>query len=333
LLAHAYFELTASMPHVSVIIPVFNSSHLIGHALRSVFAQTFTDFEVIVVDDGSDDGEALERVLREWGSRIRWIRQANHGPGHARNTGLRLAAGDLVAFLDADDEWMGEKLARQVGYFRQYPETGLLHTRVVGEASPGTAIAGAPRHAFCDLYHTAFFIQTLTVMIPRRVLVEAGGFDERREIHIEDWDLWLRIAARHPIGYLPQPLAVHRKGGWMSRHVERTYTGQLLVMEKSRDLCRQACAAHRAAPAACDRRRRHVLYKDWGCSRKDLGNLQGAREQFRRALAIAPLDFRTALLYLSTFLSARWRSRIRRIRSGAVRLTPFRNRGAGAQTA
>ena len=308
------------MPQVSVVIPVFNSARLIGHALRSVFAQTFRDFEVIVVDDGSEDHEDLERALREWDGRIRRVRQANHGPGHARNTGLRLASGNLVAFLDADDEWVDGKLAGQVEYFDRYPETGLLHTGVVGESSPGAVAEGPPRHVFCDLYHTAFFVKTLTVMVPRRVLQDVGGFDERREIHIEDWDLWLRIAARYPIGYLSQPLAIHRRGGWMSRHVERTYAAQLLVMEKSQDLCRLACPDHRAAPAACDRRRRHVLHRDWGCSRKEMGDARGAREQFVRALAQSPFDLRTGLLYFSTFLSLRWRSRLKRIGSAATRL-------------
>jgi glycosyltransferase involved in cell wall biosynthesis len=312
------------MPHVSVIIPVFNSAHLIGNALTSVFAQTFRDFEVIVVDDGSEDQRALAKALAGWADRIQLLRQSNHGPGHARNTGLRLASGDLVAFLDADDEWTRDKLARQVEYFHRYPATGLLHTRVIGETQPAGVAPGPPRHAFCDLYHTNFFIQTLTVMIPRRLLEEVGGFDERREIHIEDWDLWLRIAARYPIGYLPEPLALHRQGGWMSRHVERTYTGQLLVMEKSRGLCQMACATHRAAPRECERRRLHVLHRDWGYSRREVGDARGARAQLARALAQAPLDWRTVALYLSTFASRRWRSRLRRLRVGAGRLTAAR---------
>jgi glycosyltransferase involved in cell wall biosynthesis len=306
------------MPHVSVVIPVFNSAHLIGNALASVFAQTFRDFEVIVVDDGSEDQPELEAAIACWAARIRLVRQSNHGPGHARNTGLRLAAGDLVAFLDADDEWTPDKLARQVEYFRRHPETGLLHTRVIGETRPGSAVDGPPRQAFCELYHTDFFIQTLTVMIPRRVLEAVGGFDERREIHIEDWDLWLRIAARHPIGYLSEPLALHRHGGWMSRHIERTYAGQLLVIDKSRGLCQLACATHRAAPDACERRRLHVLHRDWGYSRREAGDARGARVQLARALAHAPLDWRTLALYLSTFSSQRWRSRLRQLRSGRL---------------
>jgi glycosyltransferase involved in cell wall biosynthesis len=291
------------MPHVSVIIPVFNSAHLIGGALRSVFAQTFLDLEVIVVDDGSNDAEALIAALAEWPD-VRYIRQSNGGPASARNTGITHAQGDLVAFLDADDEWLSDKLERQVDYFSRYPSTGLLHTGVVGQVSGG-AEAGPPRNAFCDLYHTTFFIKTLTVAVPRRVLADVGGFDERREIHVEDWDLWLRIAARYDLGYLPEPLAVHRPGGLMSRHVERTYIAQGLVIDKSQDLCALACPRHRDAPARCERERRYVLHREWGYDRLVAGDRKGARDQFARALCHAPAQPRTALLYLSTFVSER----------------------------
>lgn len=289
-------------PRVSVVIPVFNSAPLIGTALGSVFRQSFADFEVIVVDDGSEDREALERSLAPWTNRIVYVRQPNGGPGKARNTGIAHATGDLIAFLDADDEWLPEKLGRQVEYFEQHPETGLLHTGLVGKPAAGAASAGPPRHAFCELFHTAFFINTLTVMVPSPVLADVGGFDERREVHVEDWDLWLRIAAHYPIGCIPEPLALHRPGGMMSRQVERTYAAQELVIDKSRALCRLACAAHRLAPERCNRTRRHVLHRDWGCDRLQAGDCRGAREQLRRALSYAPWDARTRLLLLSTFV-------------------------------
>jgi glycosyltransferase involved in cell wall biosynthesis len=310
------------MPHVSVVIPVFNAAALVASALRSVFAQTFADFEVILVDDGSEDREALDAALAEFSGRVRQIRQPNGGPAMARNTGIAAATGELVAFLDADDEWLPEKLARQVEYFGRYPQTGLLHTAVVHGTRHGGACDGPPRSAFCELYHTDFFINTLTVMMPRRVLEEVGGFDERREIHVEDWDLWLRTAARHPIGYLSTPLALHRRGGLMSRQIDRTYEAQLLVMAKSQALCHDACARHRADPVRCERMRRYVLHRDWGHSRFEVGDGRGARAQFRRAFAQAPFDPTTMRLYASTFVSERWRARLRRILRRSQPLNP-----------
>ena len=302
------------MPHVSVVIPVFNSARFIAGALRSVFAQTFTDFEVVVVDDGSEDREALIEALGEFGDRIRYIRQPNGGPAKARNTGVAHAAGSLVAFLDADDEWMPEKLARQVAYFNQFPETGLLHTAVV-QGTPDGAVAGPPRQAFCELFHTDFFVRTLTVMMPRSVFNELRGFDERREVHVEDWDLWLRIAACHPIGFIDEPLAFHRRGGLMSTQIDRTYEAQLLVKEKNQALCLKACASHRTAPEACDRRRLHVLHRSWGHDLLQAGQRTAARRHLTTALSFDRLDPWTLRLYLSTFASDRWRSRARTLLS------------------
>ena len=298
------------MPHVSVVIPVFNSAGLIAGALRSVFAQTFTDFEAIVVDDGSHDREALMEALAEFGERIRYFRQENGGPAKARNTGVAHATGELIAFLDADDEWMPEKLARQVQYFNKFPDTGLLHTAVV-DGTRDNAMPGAPRQAFCELFHTDFFIRTLTVMMPRRVFNEVCGFDERREVHVEDWDLWLRVAVHHPIGYLDLPLAYHRRGGLMSTQIDRTYQAQLLVMQKNLALCSKACALHRTSPQACDQRRRQVLHRSWGHDLLETGQRASARRQLNAALRLDPFDRWAIRLYLSTFASERWRVRAR----------------------
>jgi glycosyltransferase involved in cell wall biosynthesis len=300
------------MPQVSVIIPVFNSARFIGRALQSVFEQTFRDFEVIVVDDGSEDHDELSTVLSEWVDKIDYIRQPNGGPARARNTGIARASGELVAFLDADDDWLPEKLACQVDYFAKYADTGLLHTAIVGDAQPG-ALPGPPRQAFCELFHTVFFINTLTVMVPRRVLDAVGVFDERREVHIEDWDLWLRIAASYPIGYLDEPLAFHRPGGSMSSQVDRTYSAQAFVIEKNKELCARACLTHRLSPRRCERSRRHVLHRDWGYDLLAGGDWKGAREQFSRALTHSPWEPRTAALYLSTFVSTRRREQIGRV--------------------
>ena len=298
------------MPLVSVVIPVFNSSRYIGGALRSVFAQTFEDYEVIVVDDGSDDRDALLQTLAEFTGRVQYVRQENGGPAKARNTGVARACGELIAFLDADDEWSPDKLAMQVQYFREHPDTGLLHSAVIDGTRDG-AVPGPPRPAFCELYHTDFYIRTLTVMLPRRIFNEVGGFDERREIHVEDWDLWLRIAVHHPIGYIATPLAYHRRGGLMSSQIDRTYEAQLLVMHKNRTLCEQACALHRSGPESCDRRRRHVLHRGWGHDLLENGDRRGARRQLARALKLEPLDRWSLRLYLSSFASERWRARAR----------------------
>ncbi len=312
------------MPTVSIVIPVYNGAEWIGHALRSVFSQSFTDFEVIVVDDGSSDD--LEQALSPWRSRIVLRRQANAGPASARNTGLRLAGGRYVAFLDADDEWMPDKLALQVAYFERFPQTGLLHTAVLDQRTPAPAAADAepepPANVFCPLFHIEFFIRTLTVMAPRSVLQEAGGFDERREIHVEDWDLWLRIAARWPIGYLPRPLALHRRGGHMSTAYEKTHAGQALVIEKHRALCMAACAKHRLNPERCISDRTYVLHSSLGYERFRHGDRRGARRAFARAVALRPWALGTYARYVASFVPERWLAAVR----GRTRATEERAR-------
>src|SRR5215467_1463918 len=107
----------ARAPSVSVIIPAYNTARYIGEALDSVFGQTYRDFEVIVINDGSPDTEALEAVLRPYLDRIVYLKQENRGPAAARNLGIHQARGEYIAFLDSDDCWVEEYLARQMSMF------------------------------------------------------------------------------------------------------------------------------------------------------------------------------------------------------------------------
>ena len=114
-------------PAVSVIIPAFRASRDIADALASVFAQTFTDFEVVLVDDGSPDAAELEAAIAPFRSRIHFIAQPNHGAGAARNTAIRASTGRLLAFLDADDRWLPDFLARQVALLESDRHCALVY--------------------------------------------------------------------------------------------------------------------------------------------------------------------------------------------------------------
>jgi len=283
-------------PEVSVVIPAFNAAPTIDAALQSVFAQTYERFEVIVVDDGSTDATAA--CVDKWGDRVVSIRQANAGPGRARNIGIARARGRLIAILDADDAWMPRKLERQVAYFDRFPETGLVHGRTLIDAAPLAAIAAAgdsapidpapdpPEYAFTEVFHGTIVVQALTVMARRDVVIEVGGFDERREIHVEDWDLWLRIAARYPIGFLPTRLAVYRPGGGMSGAFEKTFRGQQLVIQKMAPTCAQQCLIHRGQPESCVNDRLRLLYAELGYERFWRGRFTDAADAYGRAIAL-----------------------------------------------
>src|SRR5437773_740875 len=113
-------ECEIAAPSVSVIVPAYNVALFIGETLASVFAQTFTDFEVVIVNDGSPDTEELELALRPYRERINYLRQENSGASAARNTGLRAARGELIAFLDADDVWAPNYLEEQLKFIREF---------------------------------------------------------------------------------------------------------------------------------------------------------------------------------------------------------------------
>ena len=312
------------MPQVTVIIPAYNAGRTITAALQSVFAQTYRDFAVVVVDDGSTDDTGVR--VAEWSDRVTYVRQRNGGPGSARNEGLRHTRSPLVAFLDADDVWMPRKLERQVAYFARFPETGLLHSGTIVSSRPTEtlletldtvpvdALGGPPSNVYCDLFHGVLEIYTLTVMVRRDVLTELGGFDERRELHVEDWDLWLRIAARHPVGYLPSALAVHRPGGSMSSQVEETYRGQQIVIEQAASLCRLACPKHAEDPDGCIRQRELRLHGELGYERFWSGRMTEARAAYGRSIQLQPLKAQPRLYYAATFMGPSVVGQIRRVR-------------------
>jgi len=316
------------VPLVSVVIPVYNGGRTIGTALRSVFAQTYRDFEVIVVDDGSTDDTANR--VSGWGRAVTQLTQANGGPARARNAALARARGRFIAFLDADDVWLPTKLERQVAYFKEFPNAGLVHTGTLVSAAPEAALLASverpapaahvsPTNQFASIFHGDVAVNALTVMIQREVLGEAGSFDERRELHVEDWDLWLRIAARYPIGYLPTPLAVHRPGGQMSSASERTFCGQELTIEKTTPLCAWACSRHVGDAKACVDARRFRLYSEWARDRFWRGDFQGFRQMLRRAMAIEPVDSKSRAYYVASFVSPHWARPLHRLRTARAR--------------
>ena len=205
----------SEMPHVSVIIPVFNRPELLHFAVQSVLAQSFTDYELIVVDDGS--GVSLETVRELVESRSgKFVRlESNQGVSAARNAGVALSSGKYLAFLDSDDSWFPEKLARQVKFFERFSHYRLAQCREEWIRN-GVLVNQKQRHAMPD--GEAFerslelcVISPSAVILERELFYEVGGFDERFRA-CEDYDLWLRITCRHPVGLLDEVL-VRKTGG------------------------------------------------------------------------------------------------------------------------
>lgn len=200
-------------PTVSVIVPTYNRGWILNEAIDSVFNQHFTDFELIVIDDGSSD-ETPDR-LRQYGDRIQVVRQANRGVSAARNVGIRQARGGLIALLDSDDTWLPGKLAAQVAFFDAFPKARVCQTQEIWMRN-GVRVNSRRRHRKASgmIFERSLalcLVSPSAVMLRRPLLDEVGGFDESLPA-CEDYDLWLRIAWRYPIHLIDQPLTVKRGG-------------------------------------------------------------------------------------------------------------------------
>ncbi len=187
-------------PLVSVIVPAYNAAEYIADGLESVFRQTYPNFEVVLINDGSEDTEALERALQPYRAGIRYLEQSNRGPSAARNTGIRAARGSLVALLDSDDMWTPDFLAMQVDCFRRNLRLDFVWCDSVyfgdSEHSGVTHFKINPPKRPVSLESLISFeniITTTTVVARKEALLDGGLFDESMW-RSEDYELWLRLA-------------------------------------------------------------------------------------------------------------------------------------------
>lgn len=203
----------------SVIIPLYNKAPYIRKALESVLAQTYADYELIIVDDGSTDGSAeiAEAILQDPASRLivssphRLIRQANSGVSAARNNGVAQSHGDYIAFLDADDWWEPTYLERMAQLIEDYPEAGLYACNYVYYKPGKTHVALDIPTGYIN-YPKAYYesgampVTSITAIMPRAVFDEMGGFPVGIRLG-EDFLLWAKIALQYPVAFLNEPLA------------------------------------------------------------------------------------------------------------------------------
>ena len=188
-------------PQVSVVIPAYNAAGYIPEAMASVFSQTFSDFEIIVINDGSPDTPALETALKPFRDRIIYLKQENRGPSAARNLGIRQARGSFVAFIDSDDIWLPEYLAQQMLWLGAQPAPDVVCANMSTYGNPDVhpttlttkSVSAQENVSLKDLLLLDYVLLPSCVVARRSILLGAGLFDETI-VRGEDWDLWLRIA-------------------------------------------------------------------------------------------------------------------------------------------
>ena len=207
----------------SVIIPLYNKAPYVAKAIESVLAQTFNDFELVIVDDGSKDNSAeIAAQAIEGHDHCRLIRQENAGVSMARNNGVALSQGEYLCFLDADDWWEPAFLEETAKLIAEFPEAGIYGTNytIVNETKRKTRVSPIGVEPgfvkgyinYCQVYAKtlAMPLWTGAVCIPRGVFEEVDGFNPRLKMG-EDFDLWLRIAIHHKVAFLNNPLAFYNQ--------------------------------------------------------------------------------------------------------------------------
>ena len=270
-------------PAVSVVIPTCNRAELVGIAIESALAQTLSDIDVIVVDDASEDGTA-DVVARFKDARLRLLRQSvRRGAPAARNAGIRGSAGEYVAFLDDDDEWLPEKLACQLDLFRRKgPDLGVVYSSytVVDRETGcvvGTKVAQKRGNLREALLERNYVGSTSSVLVRRSALEGVGLWDESLP-SFQDYDLWIRLSRGVAFDYIDQNLLryfVHTKRIWTN----------LEALDRGIDLMVEKHGSARALRLNLSRQSLGVGVQY--CARGDVGK---GRAALRRAVRLDPLS-------------------------------------------
>lgn len=200
---------------ISVVIPNYNNGQFLQGVIQSILAQTYKDYEIIVVDDGSTDNS--KDVVSAFGDRVRYIYQKNKGLGGARNTGILASNAEFIGLLDADDEWRPTYLEKMMSLTQRHPNAALYFSSAQGMDAAGNDLPQifgrmiSSNEIYQSLLRANFIIPS-TVVFRRAAVVDAGLFDEKnRGLHgCEDWDLWLRLSLLHPFAGTAEPLVRYR---------------------------------------------------------------------------------------------------------------------------
>ena len=222
-------------PRVSVIIPAFNRWRLLAEAIDSVLAQSYRDFELIVVDDGSTDATASE--LAKLASRLQFFVTERRGVSAARNLGVSQSRGHYIAFLDSDDLWLNSKLERQTRFMDEHPEFHICQTDEIwirnGVRVNPRAVHQKPTGDIFSRSLKLCLVSPSAVMMTKALFERTGGFDEAFPV-CEDYDLWLRISAQHQVPLISDRLTIKRGGhaDQLSRSVWGMDRYRILALQK-----------------------------------------------------------------------------------------------------
>jgi len=276
-----------SSVRVSVVIPTYNYAKHISGAVDSVLAQTYHDYEIIVVDDGSTDD--TREVLASYGDSISVVYQENGGVSSARNQGVLAASGEFIAFLDADDRWVPEKLEKQVAFMDANPQFVMSYTdmsHVAGDRLVNKSYLhenGYHHFGSGRIYEQILqegFIFTPTVLIKKACFQEVGLFDPFLAT-CQDVDMWLRIADRFELGFLDEPLAVR-----FEHDTNSTKNTIAYLSNPIRVFSRVMILSEQTGRREIARDRLKNMYFDFGYFCFSSGDMAACRQSMRKSLQL-----------------------------------------------
>ena len=281
------------MPNISVIVPAYNCAQYLPEAIKSILGQTYQDFEIIVIDDGSTDHTRaiVEEYQKRYPEKIRYIYQENQGLACARNAGLRNARGEYIALLDADDQWLPERLEAGVRALEIDNGIGLVHSDTIiisKEEGPLNKkwkkkykMSG---HIFLSLFLRKTHISCPTVLFRKECCARVGLFDENlTRLGCEDRELWLRIAQKYKIVYINKILACYRVSkNSMSRDKYKMLKARLYIVDKFFPAGREGKIFRRLALAK--------IYRDSGDVDLLDCNFDDSKESYCRSLLFWPFS-------------------------------------------
>jgi glycosyltransferase involved in cell wall biosynthesis len=295
-------------PRVSVLIPSYNHAPYLPAALQSVFDQTYRDYEIVVVDDGSTDGSV--EILQGYGDRIRLFMQANRGTYPTLNRCIAESQGAYLAILNSDDLWAPTKLEKQVALLEAHPEVGLVHTGGYFIDAQGNILPGNPLGFEWPRTPTGNIIEALvrcnkiiasSVLVRRECFERLGGFREDL-FGSGDWEMWFRIALEWDIGYIDEPLTMYRvHGANASFQHRRVYEDDVKVRTETIH-ANESRLWQRATDARAMRLALAHSYACLGTEYALLGDRARARRAYLRSLRLYPLRFKSILRLMLTFL-------------------------------
>ncbi len=291
------------MAKVSIVIPVYNAAATVRRALESIFAQTFTDYEIVLVDDGSTD--QTRAILQQYGDRIQLVEQPNRGPSAARNNGVHHSTGEFLAFLDADDQFLPQRLELSVAALLRDPDAALVYSDMIdvneaGEDLHRSHISPETAHAptMEEMLARIWPIIPSTVLMRRAAFDRAGGLREEL-ISAEDIHFWLLMREQGHFIFLPNKLVRFTNGQLFPKVLNRDFGPGAMI-----DLIRTRYGARGEGFVRAFIRHRVRMIANAGVIEMSRGNTAAARKCFVRVLKYDAGHVKSYMRIARTFLPA-----------------------------